>query len=720
MSRVVLDPVDRAGDRPAHAEGHRVEDDPARCVGENEDLMMRCVHSCVAAWVVAILVAVSGSLAQPKSGQSVGQPVSRGGMSRPTSAPADSDGVTAFSRLGGVSTTQPAAAMPDVVYVDQALLVQTARRAFRERVVREGDRGVGYRPPALKGLTGVVHLTLRSDGAELARAESREMDVMDAAVAAGALLARSVAEKKLEVADGGDGLGLEFELLGPREYLAVSYGEGGTWSDELLHSFEPAVEGIGVEFRGKRAWTRPSEVISLNYTPDVALQAAESGIDLRHAHKVRFPGDIRYFRFRSYHLWQQTARDLPVALVRGTTVVPPEPMGPAELDAAIERLGAYLHYRQNRDGWFSHEYQPSSDRYGEGNSALVQMRALRGIAAYTAWCGRREIAEKASRGVDKSIRFLRPLSVTKVSAKGEPEVVEAGMVAWFPGHACHLESSAHLLMAMTALPSWATAVGLPTTTASAGGVAPTSRPVLLAKEARARLIEGILVSQDAEGRIEMALRPREEGDPEDMAAAGWALLALAGSDPTFGDVRIEEALTRGLIYYGDISDDLGPRGAAALSRAFSLGYAWTNDARASRFVFGMLDRFVRLQVTEDACPWPELHGAINVGKRGVIGVDTALYLAALADGVALAERVGDERRANSYRAAVLAAARFVLQLEVREVGCYYVRSWRDVLGGVREAPWNNRIRVDHCAEALLALMRAREALYGAASAGRGG
>ncbi len=65
--------------------------------------------------------------------------------------------------------------------------------------------------------------------------------------------------------------------------------------------------------------------------------------------------------------------------------------------------------------------------------------------------------------------------------------------------------------------------------------------------------------------------------------------------------------------------------------------------------------------------------------------------------------------------AVRAAARFVIQLEFREEGSYYIRSRVDALGGVRTALWNNSIRADHCAEAIMALIRARIALFGSRS-----
>ena len=190
------------------------------------------------------------------------------------------------------------------------------------------------------------------------------------------------------------------------------------------------------------------------------------------------------------------------------------------------------------------------------------------------------------------------------------------------------------------------------------------------------------------------------------------MLALGRADPTHADERVERALHQALRHYRRQREALGPVASAAFARAFTLGYARSNDARASEWVFEVLDRFVASQVTEDVCPWPELHGAINVREPGAIGVDTVLYLTALSDGLLLADRIGDKRRVARYRKAILSAARFVMQLEVREEHCYYIRSPRDAVGGVRTALWDNRIRVDYCAEALMGLRRARQVLFG--------
>jgi len=631
---------------------------------------------------------------------------------------------------GGRTTTSPsirpaipetAAASDEISYPDLVLLVKTARRAFREKITKGTELPARYRPPALAGVQGRVRLALRNDGAILAEAESAEMSVLDAALAGGTRLAdearrlaglgreerRPGGLRADELRDGGDSLGLEFELMTSWVPVEYQYGENGTWPESLLHAFEPAVEGIGVEFRGRRGWTWPSEVVSKGFSADLAIQAAEASVELKHADKLRFEREIRYFRIPAYHLWQAAAHESPIRLWRGDSLVP-EVATAADLDAAIQRLGDYLAYRQNSTGWFAHEYIPAEDRYTEGNSAVVQLVALHGLAVYAGWSGDRDLLSKARRGIRRNAEFLQPLSAERVSEDGRIEVLGRGLALSFPGHEDQLELSARLLLAMTAVG----ASSLEPTTQPAGGPA-TTQPALSGKQQVDGLRDGLLSVQQENGRLAIILPEQPDAATGGGKAAGWALAALCGLPEAGRDPRIQRAAQRALQYYSRDEETLSqPQAAAALARAFSLAYAATNDARASDLVFAILDRFAALQVTAAVCPWPDLVGAINVRELGVVGADTALYLAAMADGALLADRIGDRVRAAKYRETVRAAARFVMQLEVREAGCYYIRSPRDALGGVRAAPWDHRIRVDRCGEAVMALIRAREALHG--------
>ncbi len=664
------------------------------------------------------------------------------GSGRPPASREDPANERSPARWGGNATSQPGGGEQAIAFEDLALLVQTARRAFLGAVTDSTVSLRPYRPPALQNKTGIVHLILRRHGASLAEAESQEGELVDAAIAAGTLLGQAVRAKKIERRAGWDQLGIEFELLGPPEYIADKCTSDGRWSESLLGAFEPAAEGIGVEFGGRRGWTRPSEIVTFNYSPDLAIQAAESAIQLKQADKLRHEKEIRYYRFGAYHLWQPTSRSIPIRLLRGSALVPPlldQEGGAKQLDAAIHRMGAYLHYRQNSNGWFSEEFCPSRDQYSAGNSAVVQMQAILGLATYASWSKDSQVVADVKRGLARSGCFLKPLSVvSSVSNTGEPRVGEAGLALIFEGHGNYLEiSSLFLLASLDMLPVWDAEASLwpdgrsATTqgaTSSAPAVDEQGRPrqpgSLTVRECVTGLARMLVSCQADDGRIVMRLdteRPVDKAEQEDVRSVGWALLALAqaegwrAGEARGGETQVSSGrvLHKALVQYGPkCESSVGPGAATMLARAFAASYKTTREPAMSDLVFSILDRLAQLQVDEHVCPWPELYGAINARERGLIGIDTALYLTAMADGLVLAEQIGDAERAARYRKVIHSAVRFVMQLELRESGCFYIRTPRDVLGGVRKAPWNNRVRADYCAAALVSLIRAREALYG--------
>ena len=588
---------------------------------------------------------------------------------------------------------RPAPDLPPTSPEDLVLLVRNTRSAIKDKLTRRPERAARYCPPALKHQTVTLHATLRRDGASVAEAELKPMNVVEAAQAAGAMIGGSLLEKKLQI--DIDACGLELEWFSTTEPISALNDEQGKWSDALLHSFEPGIEGVGVEFRGRKGWTRPSQVIALNYTPDVALQAAEKAAEVSQMDKLRATAEVKYFRFRTRHVWQADGRATPLVLTRGTSVVELADVDERGLDAAIVRSGSYLRYRQNTDGWYSEEYLPTPDRYTAGNSASVQMRALRGLARFAEWTGDPAIVAAAIKGAARSAIFLVPLQLPQTSqptsspAASMPSA-SVGRMLVFPGHSDYLRVSADFYEALRSLP----------------------RSPEFDSSCR-DLIAAFRALQNAEGRIAPPQAADQPGTTDDVSSAALAWTSLAEAEQSKSDALVEQALRRAEHYYQDwYKHSAEPRGAAAVARALCLTYVITNDARTSDPAFSILDRFVGLQLGPSSTAWPDLNGAISTTEPGVLGVDTADYLLALCDGLELARRIGDSQRITRYRDAVRNAVRFVVQLEFREAGAYYVRSRRDALGGTRKSPWNNEIRADYCSDALLSLIAARTALFG--------
>lgn len=609
--------------------------------------------------------------------------------------PATQPAATTTQAVGATSADADAFDSGQIDELDLIFLAKSARSAFRSKAAGAPEQRSRFHPATLKGKKGVVHIVLRSEGAVKAEAETTSMDIVDAAVSAGTLLAATAIEKGVALPDKGDEFGIELEWLEPWEALTVpSFEQGGVWTEALLHSFEPAVEGIGVEFRGKRAFTRPSQVVSLGYTPDLALAACESAIGLKSIHKVRFEREIKYFRFRGHHVWQPNSAARPVELRRGDRLIPASAMTRENLDSAIERVGQYLIYRQNSNGEFSHAYIPFNGTYTAGSAARVQLRALDGLAVYANRSRENGIAERLSRGIAAFTPYLEPVVIAESQPDGSVAQKQVGVVLAPAGHSGVLEITSRLLSAMKL------------------SQAADSYDVDCA-----RFINAILASQTEAGYFAIAMTQEAEVSADGAqglsdADSCTALAALARLNAGSEDVRITKAIESAIRYYADrYQAKFEPTAAAALLQALCLHYSRSNDARISDMAFDLTDRLAALQLTARNCPYEELHGAINVRRAGEVGADTAIYLASLADALELAERVGDSARIERYRSAVSAAARFVMQLEFRDDGTFYVRSRRDVLGGIRAALWDGRLRIDHTGLGLIGLIRAREVLY---------
>jgi hypothetical protein len=71
----------------------------------------------------------------------------------------------------------------------------------------------------------------------------------------------------------------------------------------------------------------------------------------------------------------------------------------------------------------------------------------------------------------------------------------------------------------------------------------------------------------------------------------------------------------------------------------------------------------------------------------------------------------DQARATRYENLIRKAMRFVLLWKFKPEECYYVRSERDVLGGIRTSLTDNELRLDGTAWGLGGLLSARDALF---------
>jgi|GEM_PF-2026137 len=599
--------------------------------------------------------------------------------------PSDND--SARTRLAG-GDIRPAIDQADLFF-----LLRYARRAMGDTLRGKQPTTQPYCPSVFRDFEGDVYVTAWRSGADLAQGHSKAENLAQAAVEAGVMLGEQLLKDDVRVRRGGADIGLELELTGQSELIDVQYfGDSGTWTSELQSSYEPGIEGFEVRFADRVGRILPTDVIEKNYSPDLALLATETQVGVKHEFKVRFADKVKYYRFWGFQVWQAGARAPMKLLYRGEELVPQDAVDGDRLDATIARVGGYLHYRQNSNGAFSHEYLPSRDTYHDANDVLVQLRALYGLQRYAARMLHPVLMADAKKGIEAFSKYLDELKFKIEKEDGEAEIVDSSdaMILTIPGHENHFETTAYLLLAMTSHPRGRLddkmLVGMATTMVGA------------------QLMDGSL-------RLKLGEAPSGETTASEDRAAGTALFGLAQHYAITKDAIIEQVFANAMPYYLGKTGKLDPESAAWIVRAFAKQHDSTENPQLLPIVFDLADRFVAVQLNKDNCPHPELHGAFNAKQLGVVGSDSAVYLGAVADALRAARRVDDQERVKRYEAAVRAGVRFVMQLEMTPTGSYFVRSKRDVLGGIRKRPWNVRMRVDDTALAVDGLLAARAALF---------
>ncbi|MCB9851830.1 MAG: hypothetical protein H6819_01940 [Phycisphaerales bacterium] len=589
---------------------------------------------------------------------------------------------------GGDEITIPGMQLDEA---DAMLMTHYARRAIRAGFKGTAEGGEPYVPPSLEGKTGVVYVTLWRGGVEMAAANSDEMPVISATMAAAAAAGKALKSDHLNDPTGCEDCGLEIEWMGPDEPISPPYfREGTTYTADLLGAIDPGVNGVAVSFDGKKGRTPASEIIQRHYSPDVAIIAAEGKIGLSLEDKLLHPEKVSYFRNDSLHLWQPDAKAKPERLIRGELLVRPDAVTPDNVDAAIKRTGDYLLYRQNSNGAFSHEYVPSADRYLNKSDALVQLRSLYGMSRLAAYRKDAKSEQGAANGIAAFSRYLEDLNFQISTQEGAKVAPGGGRILYIPGHENHLESTAYLMLSMASVPDHAT----------------------YEPEMRG-LTKTLLYAQLSDGSMRLILGKAPEGPPtakEDRAGA-TALAALAQRYALTKDANIDTVMLETLGYYTSRANDLSADASAWLIRAYAQQYTQTGQPRYEAFVFMMADRFASLQLTPESSPSPELWGAIAPSKSISAEAKTALYVSALSDALRVARRTGDTERVRVYEQAVSLGTRFIMQLEFSETGAYYVRSKLDVVGGIRSKPWDANLRADLCAFGVVTLIDARTSLF---------
>ncbi len=560
---------------------------------------------------------------------------------------------------------------PVISETHRAFLSRVARRTLRDVVLGREMYEPVYVPGALSDLTIEVVVRLRQSGYLIASAAGGlkpiALATRDAAHAAGNTLLSSGATDLDQIND----LLVEIEAVGRAEPIDVP--KDWTQPRAVDPFIEPGVHGLALF--GSRIQHRfcPTELL----TNDLVLADALKRLAQTTHAKASEITDVRLMRFRTVHWYQPSHSDIIVSLQRGLTLVSSDAVSPKGLDESISRIAEYMAYRQLPSGLFTYQYEPGLDVYSEANNVVRQVGATLAMAVHAAWSG--QTASRAA--ADVSIRYhLRGLTTIR-------DVDNAAFIATADGRN-KLGLTALLALAMAECPD-----------------------ARQHETVRKKLVNGMLWLQRPSGMFMTAFPPAWEVSAQDYFP-GEALLALAAQYDHNPGPRILDAFDRAAAFYREYFRSApSPAFVPWQVQAYALIARHSKRKDYAEYVFELTDWLAAKQLNESNCEWPEMWGGIASYSDGRAGVATAAYLEGFADALVLARSVGDTRRSRRYEKVVRAAARFVMQLQVRPEETYFIRSPQDAIGGIRTSPFLNLLRIDHCQHALVGLIKARRALF---------
>ncbi len=564
-------------------------------------------------------------------------------------------------------------AAPSIGPTDQRFLARVVRRTL-EQHIRDGSLyDERYVPSSLDRLECQIVVTLR-EHSQVRAAGGGDGPIVAACRDAGLAALAAAADTGPVSPEWLDRVTIEIEALGAEVVVPFS----GNWTDRTAFNrlLEPGVDGIVLQLGQARSRILPTELITKNGSvqeviPDLGRRL---GVD-----PSQLPA-AEVLRFRTTHWFESRpggGNGDVVHLHSGLTVLAPDAVTDEALASAIESLARYVIYRQLPSGLFSYQYEPSKDSYTEDDNLVRQAGVAWALSAHAGTYGKAASAAAA----DLAIQRL---------AKREVDLTGVENAAFVSGRQGQhkLGITALAAMAMFDHPQAEHYADL-----------------------RTRLVNGVYWLQLPSGMFVTAFPPSRRLSSQ-YYFPGEALLLVARDYEQHPQQRAIDTFDSAYTYYRKLFDeDPTPPFAAWHVQAFSRMAARTKRPDYIDFVFEMTDWLVAKQHDETTCTWPELWGGVEAYVAGRVGVATASYLEGFTDALRLARRVGDRERAERYERAVRLAARFVMQLQVRPEEVYYVPSKQDAVGGIRTSASDNRLRIDHCQHALMALIKTRQVLF---------
>ena len=518
----------------------------------------------------------------------------------------------------------------------------------------------------------LVPLLMSATGQAEAGIRESMADAQQRAVLAGRAVQDS---EKLTLTDVSSNLDVDLELAYGLHRVSIPAGAG---ADEVYARFAPCYHGLGFvnAKKGKWSWVWPGVAASRNIAPPSQLVLGLKGLGKRRSAIKRLgrPGGIGLARFKTIHVVRPFTGAQPTFLVRSSIDLPRYAVGERELAGMGDRLIEHLFNRFTSEGQIRGTYHPTSGRY----DPLVASDDQAALACYAMVHHSRYLA--TIRPEDQSLaaytrragQVASGLGDRMLAAgdKADPRVAALVLLTLLEAPATETDQAMRdrlgdLLLAVTA------------DGAADGGIGNSGAEALSAA-ALATLYERTRDDRLGQALWELTDRFWSRGDGvPNLSALPW--LALA--DERAGDLLADV-------------DTLGARRAELDRRRAILSV--------------LIQRLCQHQVIEKPALGPDdvLGGfVLTPGPAGSPpnpdwrNAQPLMFLSILLRD----EKVTQGQDKLGWLLSAGYSARFVGQLMMDETSSYYVRDRVAARGGVRMAPWDNRLALAPSAMGLLAL-----------------
>ena len=464
----------------------------------------------------------------------------------------------------------------------------------------------------------------------------------------------------------------------PGDTVEVSVADEFTRVDTALFSqvFSNRVRGvIGIEasYHGKVVRFAPTRMIASNFSFERALENFLEHCGIRFD-EFSAEGQLHSFTARQF-LLPDPKKGRPVSLFRGSTLVEPMPdRMPERAQALANGIGKWLMQNLSADGSLPYKYWPSQGKNSPADNAIRRFLGTLSLARLATLRRDRAMHDGAQRNLRCNLnRYFQDLG------DGRGAIVE--------------ETGAKL-----------------------GAAALAGLAILECPDPEEFSREMVMLATGIESLVDDRLGFRTFFFPAERDGENWNF--YSGEALLFW----AEALRRGMRFAPSVE-----RCAAVSERCRKIHrkkrnpafVPWHTQACVSLFAHTGRREFARfaLDISDWLLPmqqWDispaDLPGRFYNPSRPDFGpphaASTGAYMEGLADAAALARGLGDDGRLGAYELALNRGLRSLRQLQFRSPhDTYYIFKKNRVRGALRTEVYDNAIRVDSAAHALLAAIK---------------